>query len=106
MKPSKQYRQPSMTTWSQEGQQRVGDVGWGCKPQRAGDMRQEIGGCIVDGIVEFNHPPSVFENLRSGIGQPQSPRGTFYQTHPKLILQVRDAAAYSRGRHFENAGRS
>ena len=47
----------------------------------ARDIRKEIGGCIVDCIAQFNHPPRVFEDLRSGVSHPQPPRGTFDQTH-------------------------
>ena len=67
------------------------------------DRRSEA--AFVDCFAKFNHPSRVFEDLRPGVGKPESPSGTFDQTHSEPIFQFGDSPAYSRSRHFENAGR-
>jgi len=90
----------------ERGQQRVRDAGGRREPQRTGDVRYEIGSCVVDGITELHHAAGVFDDFRSGVGEAEAPRGAFEQTHAQLIFKLGDAAAYGRGRHFENAGRA
>src|SRR6266849_7515944 len=89
----------------QRREQRIGDAWWRRKPQYARNVRQVVRSNVVDRFAEFGAVLSVLEHFGPNIGKPQAACRTLEQADAELLLEVGNATADGRCRHFEPARR-